>query len=75
MKYSVVSQIRAVDRDSDGMSDHFYFGDLGGQVLAIYNNSKGVGDTLRKTPTKILNSIMAQVVRVFMKCLHFQLIH
>lgn len=57
MKYSVVSQIRAVDRDSDGMSDHFYFGDLGGQVWRIdYNNSKGVGDTLRiKTPTKILN--------------------
>lgn len=57
MKYSVVSQIRAVDRDSDGMSDHFYFGDLGGQVWRIdYNNSGSVRDNLRiKTPTKILN--------------------
>lgn len=57
MKYSVVSQIRAVDRDSDGLSDHFYFGDLGGQVWRVdYNNKKNVQASLRiKTPTKILN--------------------
>lgn len=57
MKYSVVSQIRAVDRDADGLSDHFYFGDLGGQVWRVdYNNSKNVVEDLRvKTPVRILN--------------------
>ncbi|NNP77223.1 pilus assembly protein PilY [Acinetobacter sp. Ac_3412] len=33
--YSVVSRINAVDRDGDGMADHLYFGDLGGQVWRI----------------------------------------
>ena len=27
LKYSVVSQIKAVDRNNDGLTDHFYFGD------------------------------------------------
>ncbi len=57
MKYSVVSQIRAVDRDSDGLSDHLYFGDLGGQVWRIDLNNKA-GDKANlfaKNPTKILN--------------------
>lgn len=35
MKYSVVSQINAVDRDGDGLVDNLYFGDLGGQVFRI----------------------------------------
>lgn len=33
--YSVVSRINAVDRDGDGVTDHLYFGDLGGQVWRI----------------------------------------
>ncbi|WP_151837769.1 MULTISPECIES: PilC/PilY family type IV pilus protein [unclassified Acinetobacter] len=33
--YSVVSRINAVDRDGDGITDHLYFGDLGGQVWRI----------------------------------------
>ncbi|PKF36743.1 PilC/PilY family type IV pilus protein [Acinetobacter proteolyticus] len=33
--YSVVSRINAVDRDGDGISDHLYFGDLGGQVWRV----------------------------------------
>jgi len=33
--FSVVSRINAVDRDGDGMADHLYFGDLGGQVWRI----------------------------------------
>lgn len=33
--FSVVSRINAVDRDGDGMVDHLYFGDLGGQVWRI----------------------------------------
>ena len=31
LKYSVVSQINAIDRNGDGLVDHLYFGDLGGQ--------------------------------------------
>lgn len=57
MKYSVVSQIKAIDRDADGLSDHFYFGDLGGQVWRIdYNNSKLTNENLRvKKPIRLLN--------------------
>ncbi|MCF9034246.1 PilC/PilY family type IV pilus protein [Acinetobacter nectaris] len=40
LKYSVVSQIKAVDRDGDGLVDHLYFGDLGGQVWRVDINNK-----------------------------------
>lgn len=40
LKYSVVSEIRPVDSDADGLSDHIYFGDLGGQVFRIDLNNK-----------------------------------
>ncbi|EPC8873033.1 PilC/PilY family type IV pilus protein, partial [Acinetobacter baumannii] len=43
LKYSVVSQINAVDRDSDGLIDHLYFGDLGGQVFRVDLNNNAVG--------------------------------
>ncbi|MDH1713760.1 MULTISPECIES: PilC/PilY family type IV pilus protein [Acinetobacter] len=57
MKYSVVSQIKAVDRDSDGLTDHLYFGDLGGQVWRIdLNNKAGTNTALfAKQPTRVLN--------------------
>lgn len=57
MKYSVVSQIRTIDRDSDGLTDHLYFGDLGGQVWRVdLNNSAGTEtDLFARTPTRILN--------------------
>lgn len=42
LKYSVVSQINAVDRDSDGLVDHLYFGDLGGQAFRIDINNKAI---------------------------------
>lgn len=42
--YSVVSTIKTVDRDGDNLTDHLYFGDLGGQVWRIdinnFRNSK-----------------------------------
>lgn len=39
LKYSVVSQINAIDRDGDGLTDHLYFGDLGGQAFRVdFNN-------------------------------------
>lgn len=40
LKYSVVSQINAVDRDGDGLVDYLYFGDLGGQAFRIDLNNK-----------------------------------
>ncbi|MGE8610400.1 MAG: PilC/PilY family type IV pilus protein, partial [Acinetobacter baumannii] len=43
LKYSVVSQINAVDRDSDGLIDHLYFGDLGGQVFRVDLNNNAAG--------------------------------
>lgn len=42
MKHSIVSRISAIDRNSDGLVDHLYFGDLGGQVFrADLNNTVG----------------------------------
>lgn len=35
LKYSVVSEIKTVDRNNDGMVDHIYFGDLAGQAFRI----------------------------------------
>lgn len=37
--YSVVSTIKTVDRDGDNLTDHLYFGDLGGQVWRIDINN------------------------------------
>ncbi|MCR4529445.1 PilC/PilY family type IV pilus protein [Acinetobacter venetianus] len=42
MKHSIVSRISAIDRDGDGLIDHLYFGDLGGQAFrADLNNTVG----------------------------------
>ncbi|MFW2077685.1 hypothetical protein ACG94X_08170 [Acinetobacter sp. ULE_I010] len=47
LKYSVVSEIKAIDRDSDGFIDNLYFGDLGGQVFrADINNLTSTTTTL-----------------------------
>lgn len=43
MKYSVVSQINAIDRDNDGLADNLYFGDLGGQAFRIDLNNAATG--------------------------------
>ncbi|GAB3051990.1 hypothetical protein GCM10027155_17860 [Acinetobacter apis] len=56
MEYSVVSQIRTVDRNLDGLVDHLYFGDLGGQVWRIdLNNSAPSLDLFAKEPVRLLN--------------------
>ena len=46
MKYSMVSQINAIDRDNDGLVDNLYFGDLGGQAFRVdlNNAATGTGD-------------------------------
>lgn len=38
-KYSIPSSIKVTDRDADGLIDHLYFGDLGGQVFRIDLNN------------------------------------
>lgn len=45
MKYSVVSQINAIDRDNDGLVDNLYFGDLGGQAFRVNLNNAATGTT------------------------------
>ncbi|MFD1438132.1 pilus assembly protein PilC [Acinetobacter sp. ANC 4282] len=43
MKYSVVSQVNAIDRDNDGLVDNLYFGDLGGQGFRVDLNNAATG--------------------------------
>lgn len=40
LKHSVVSSIAIADGDNDGLTDHLYFGDLGGQVFRADLNNK-----------------------------------
>ncbi|MEC7120841.1 MAG: hypothetical protein VXW65_13210 [Pseudomonadota bacterium] len=35
MKYSVAGRVKTLDRDADGLADHIYFNDLGGQVFRV----------------------------------------
>lgn len=56
MKYSVVSEIRTVDRDGDDLIDHLYFGDLGGQVFRVDLDNKAASlATFSKDPVRLLN--------------------
>lgn len=55
MKYSVVSQINAIDRDNDGLVDHLYFGDLGGQGFRVDLNNSAT----------VKSSFVTRVVRLF----------
>lgn len=66
LKYSVVSQIKGVDRDGDGDVDHLYFGDLGGQVFRVdLNSTHSASDTAAnyvKQITRIYNGHVADGV-------------
>ncbi len=54
MKYSVVSQIKTADRNNDGLVDHLYFGDLGGQVWRVdLNNTYGTATTSFASLTRL----------------------
>lgn len=61
MKYSVVSQINAIDRDNDGLVDNLYFGDLGGQAFRVdlNNAATGVDASAKKA------NFATRVVRLF----------
>lgn len=56
LKYSVVSEIRAVDRDGDDLTDHIYFGDLGGQLFRVdFNNKVNVRGGVARNVSRLLN--------------------
>ena len=59
LKYSVVSQIKGIDRDGDGDVDHLYFGDLGGQVFRVdlnsTHNASGTAANYASQITRIYN--------------------
>lgn len=55
MKYSIPSEIKAVDTTGNGLINHLYFGDLGGQVWRIDLNNSESPSNFARTPVKILN--------------------
>ncbi|WP_350561260.1 hypothetical protein [Psychrobacter sp. CAL346-MNA-CIBAN-0220] len=59
MKHSVVGKITTLDRDDDGMIDHLYFADLGGQVFRVdLRNGQAVSGNVG------INNFTRRVVRV-----------
>lgn len=54
LKYSVVSEIKTVDRNNDGIIDHLYFGDLAGQAFRVDFKNDG-GNTFTTQINKVLN--------------------
>lgn len=55
LKYSVVSRVKTLDRDADGLTDHLYFADLGGQVFRV---------DLQNTPNTTAANFGTRVVRL-----------
>ena len=56
LKHSVVTQIRAMDRNYDGLIDHIYFADLGGQVWRVdINNNKDTANFKIDRVVKVLD--------------------
>ncbi|MFW2161140.1 pilus assembly protein PilY [Acinetobacter beijerinckii] len=56
MKHSIVSRISTLDRDADGLTDHLYFGDLGGQVFrADLNNAASTTSGLGVRVVRLAN--------------------
>lgn len=62
MKHSVVSEITTLDRDNDGLIDHLYFGDLGGQLYRVdlqngssVSSKAGVNTFVRRV-SRVLNA-------------------
>jgi len=47
LKHSIVTQVRAIDRNYDGLTDHIYFADLGGQVWRADINNNAHTDTFK----------------------------
>lgn len=60
MKHSVVGKITTLDRDDDGLIDHLYFADLGGQVFRVdLRNGQSI------TGSTGTNNFTRRIVRIF----------
>ncbi|MFV5426706.1 pilus assembly protein PilY [Acinetobacter towneri] len=56
LKHSIVSRISTLDRNADGLVDHLYFGDLGGQIFRIdLDNNAANAAALGKRVTRLAN--------------------
>lgn len=56
LKHSIVSRISTLDRNADGLVDHLYFGDLGGQLFRIdLDNDAATAATLGKRVVRLAN--------------------
>lgn len=55
LKYSVASQIRAIDRNNDGVIDHVYFGDLAGQAFRVDFKNDGSKTAFTAQTNRVLN--------------------
>ncbi|MDM1721514.1 hypothetical protein [Acinetobacter towneri] len=56
MQYSVVSEIRSVDRNGDDLIDHIYFGDLGGQIFRVdFDNTQSTIGKVVKAPVRLFD--------------------
>lgn len=62
LKYSVVSEIKAIDRDSDGFVDNLYFGDLGGQVFRVDIDNASSGTFTSGSTTT--NMVVKRIQRI-----------
>lgn len=61
MGYSVVSTIKTVDRDGDKLTDHLYFGDLGGQVWRVdFNNFRNAEQPFATHIVRLLNETSSE---------------
>lgn len=57
LKYSVVSEVRTVDRDGDDLVDHIYFGDLAGQLFRVdFDNKQTQLGAIVKNPIRLFDS-------------------
>ena len=55
LKHSIVSSISTADGNSDGLVDHLYFGDLGGQVFRIdLDNNTTSSSTANSFATRVV---------------------
>ena len=60
MKHSVVGKITTLDRDDDGLIDHLYFADLGGQVFRVdLRNGQSIAGSTG------INKFTRRVIRIF----------
>ncbi|MFZ3194048.1 MAG: PilC/PilY family type IV pilus protein [Moraxellaceae bacterium] len=64
MKHSIVGRVKTLDRDSDGLTDHLYFADLGGQVFRADINNTGEDAVLTRA-VRLANLAGSNPVRFY----------